>query len=187
MRSSMVKVIDDSEKQKKKTKLKEQREMTKLFTKIAKEIMQDFQDKITESTEKKCRESVTRGLSDLQREVFLIEGNMSSRLNQLEGKFHQLMSRIEEINTENNKQHEIFHKEISELQSNLKSSLEHERTKRNNNLKKVIYSQEQTTNILHNNLRDVKLELTDSMRSLNEDFKVYTKELSSLKEKVDDM
>lgn len=170
-----------------KTKLKQEKESKKLFESMANKLLGGAKNEIQREMESMCREMVSRSITELRHDLFTMESAMSSRLVNIESKLSQLNTKIEDTHNETNKRISVLQEEVNAVNKELKTSLEAERTKRLTGLKKLNEKTEQELVTISNGLNTARHDHVSAINAMNEDLRVQAKEISSLKEKVDEM
>ncbi len=161
--------------------------MKKLFEGIADRLLNDHMHEIVIEMEGKCNEMIHKRISELRHDIFNVESSVSVRIANLEGKINAIKNHIDEVQTENNKKWSSFQEQIVAVSKEAKSSVETERNKRLMTIKKThdqIEAQMENSRAI---LNQSKTESMNALNSLHEDFRVHSKELSSLKDKLDEM
>lgn len=170
-----------------KTRIREEKEMKKLFETIAERLLNENKYSIVTETENRCRDMLARTIAEIRHEIFNIESSVSTRIVNLEGKLNVIHSRIDEIQLENNKKLCNLQEEISALSKESKVAVENERNKRLTTLKKIHDQYDANLNNLQQAVNQNKTESTNAVNALNEDLRVHSKELASFKDKLDEM
>jgi hypothetical protein len=167
--------------------MKEEKERKKLFESIAERLLNESKHAMVVEAENRCREMLSRTVAEIRHEVFNIESSVSTRITNLESKLNQISIRIDEMQIENNKSHANLHEEILSSNRECKLAIENERNKRLTSLKKIHDQHELSMSNIQNSLNQNKAESVNAVTALNEDIRVHSKELTSLKDKLDEM
>lgn len=176
------------------SKVNEEKEAIKLFEKIAKKaagasnaLLRNEIERKLEDMDKRYSELITRGLTDLRHEMIRTDSITTTRLNQLETKVNQTVNRLEEFMQENTVKYDQFKQEMVKIESLTKESLETERSKRINMIKKAHEQNKQIFVTLEQDLQTMKTDHSITISKLKEHVDSQSKELHDLHDHVEEM
>lgn len=167
---------------KRKMQSKEDREMRKTFESVAERLLHDH----LQQYHVQYKSMLIRSIEGMKADMLTLESACFSRISTIEKHVETLSSKLDDLNNSTKKNNEVAQEQLSSSMALMKASLEVEREKRTAHIKKL-YDKVQKAR--QEDLEEIKTTRQDNIsvvNSLNEDFRTQTRELSSLKEKVDD-
>jgi uncharacterized membrane-anchored protein len=166
-----------------KTKNKEERETMKHFANIAnkllKEQLSQFQTQI--------HTLLNRNVETLRNDLLSIESTLSTRIINIEQKFHSLNDRIDDLSRSTKQSNELLKQQMDTQLESVRSTMDLEKNKRSSQMKKLSEKIEEIQEDFHRKLRHTGQEHTTMIQSLQEEVKIQGRECAKLQDKLDQL
>lgn len=179
------KAIDKSTIQK--TRVKEGKELSKLYEGIAKSVVSKELTKMENKIHLYVGELLSKSLSEYRHDVLMMESSISARLSHMESKLSESTAKIDVIQAQCQSMNTQFQGDVLKLTNNLESVVDAEQQKRLDLYKKLQSRDEKKKGEFKDMLAVIKEENVKSVTSLNEDIKVQSQEINRLRDNLDEM
>lgn len=170
-----------------KSRMKEAKETRQLFETIAKKLLIDCTTNANHKLEVFCEELINRRFTEVRQDVAIMESSLSSRIALIEHKVNDIGAKLTDLSTDVVRQNTLMREDVAKLSLLSSEGLEAERQKRLAAIKKMQGLAENNTELCKTMINNSSKDYLGAVTSLNEDFRVQSKEITRLKESVDEM
>lgn len=167
--------------------MKEAKETRLLFETIAKKLLAECTSTTNHKLEEFCTEMINKKFTELRQDVVIMESSLSTRIAQVEHKVNEMSTKLADLTTDLVRQNTLLREDHAKLVQQTTDGLEAERQKRLALAKKVQSVVDPQSEQCKAFASAGNKECMSAITSLNEDFRVHSKELTRLKESVDDV
>jgi cell shape-determining protein MreC len=177
----------DAASPKKKSRMKEAKETRQLFETIAKKLLAECTSNTNHKLEEFCVDLINRKFTEMRQDVVIMESSLSTRIAQIEHKVNDMGTKLADLTTDLVRQNTLLREDYTKLSHQTTEGLESERQKRLAVAKKVQAIVDTQAEHCKAFASAGNKECMAAITALNEDFRVQSKELTRLKESVDDV
>ena len=170
-----------------KSRMKEAKETRQLFETIAKKLLTECTTNSNHKLEVFCEDLINRRFTEVRQDVAIMESSLSSRIAQIEHKVNDIGAKLTDLSTDAVRQNTLLREDVAKISHLSSEGLEAERQKRLAALKKMQGMSENNTELCKTMISNASKDYLGAITSLNEDFRVQSKEITRLKENVEDM
>lgn len=163
------------------------KEMKKTMEKIVKTMMIERESKLKKTIEDKTKDLVKNAVNDLKLEYSKLETLFLSKISDVEEKQRILATKCEDMNKLIDSKNSALSDEISKLSESSKLAVEKERQKRLEMSKKVHNTNHEEIKTLSTKLENLTGELTKQVQLLHQDVSTQARELSMMRDGVDEL
>lgn len=171
----------------KKSRMKEAKETRLLFETIAKKLLTECTSNSNHKLEEFCTDLIIKKFTELRQDVVIMDTTLSARISQIENKVNDFGTKLSDLTTDLMKQNTLLREDVTKISQQSQEGLESERQKRlatTKKLQSIVESQNEHCKAM---VTAGCKECMGAVTSLNEDFRVQSKEITRLKESVDDV
>jgi hypothetical protein len=171
----------------KKSRMKEAKETRLLFETIAKKLLIECTSSSNQKLETFCTDLINKKFAELRQDVVIMDSTLSARIAQVEHKVNDIGTKVADLTTDLVRQNTLLREDLTKVSQHLAEGLEGERQKRLASVKKIQSVAEGQAEQCKALVTGSSKEALAAVSSLNEDFRVQSREISRLKESVDDV
>lgn len=170
-----------------KSRMKEAKETRQLFEAIAKKLLTECTTNSNHKLEVFCEDLINRKFTEVRQDVAIMESTLSSRIAQIEHKVNDIGAKLTDLSTDVVRQNTLLREDVAKHSHSSSEGLEAERQKRLAAIKKMQGMAENNTEMCKTMINNSCKDYMGAITSLNEDFRVQSREIAKLKENVDEM
>lgn len=166
---------------------KESKELQNLIEIVVSNVLQEKGYQSKRQMEVFCEKIITKSLMDLTKQISTLETSMSSRLLAHEMSVSNLRKHIDDLQSINAEKYMLLQQDLAKMVNANTEQAEESKKSSSTLIKKVYKKQKDDIVHLNSKLGEIKSELHLTSSTLADDVKVQSRELSKLRDLVDEL